>query len=133
MKTIRGLLHLLVHLSNADNEFAKEELKYIIEIGINNGLNRKEVEELLSNPGEFPDLNNLDSKERLSYLINMIQVIKVDGKVRRSEIDFCEKVALKLGYLPGVVSKMSQHVYSDSMMIRYDKLEQIAKENSTKP
>jgi hypothetical protein len=39
--------------------------------------------------------------------------MKADGKVFRSEIDFCEKVALKLGYKPGVIADLSAYVYSD--------------------
>ena len=38
MLSIKRQLRILVHLSNSDKDFPEEEKKYIIEIGIRNGL-----------------------------------------------------------------------------------------------
>ncbi|MEQ8238776.1 MAG: TerB family tellurite resistance protein [Cyclobacteriaceae bacterium] len=130
MRSTEELLQILVHLSIADNEFAKEEQKYIVEIGIAGGMTKEEIEEIFLGRYETKDLKSLPPKDRLSYMTNLIQLMKVDGKVRRSEIAFCEKVAVSLGYLPGVVADMSQYVYADDKMINYAKLEEIAKANS---
>ncbi len=132
MESVRELLQILVHLSIADKEFAKEEQKYIIEIGIAGGLAREEVESIVLGPYVPKDLESLSPKERVSYMINVIQLMKVDGKVRRSEIEFCEKIAVSLGYLPGVVADMSQYVYSNAIMADHEKLEKIAKANSVR-
>jgi hypothetical protein len=130
MGSIEELLQILVQLSIADNEFAKEEQNYIVEIGIAGGLTKEEIEVIVSGAYEAKDLKSLPSKDRLSYMANLIQLMKVDGKVRRSEIAFCEKVAVSLGYLPSVVADMSQYVYANPQMINHAKLEEIAKANS---
>ncbi|MFY0608320.1 MAG: TerB family tellurite resistance protein [Cyclobacteriaceae bacterium] len=132
MRSVEELLQVLVQLSIADNEFAKEEQQYIIDIGLAGGLTKDEVEIIVSKAYAGKDLNNLPFKDRLSYMVNLIQLMKVDGKVRRSEIEFCEKVAISLGYLPSVVADMSQYVYADASMINYPKLEEIARANSTR-
>jgi hypothetical protein len=46
--------------------------------------------------------------------------MKSDGKIFQNEIDFCEKIAARLGYRKGVVAAMSQHIYSD-IAIRADR------------
>ena len=133
MLPITRQLSILVHLSNSDKEFADEEKDLILEIGKRNGLSQEEVEDIMSNPSGIPDLKNLPSDERFSYMVSIIQLMKVDGKVRQAEIEFCEIMAMKLGYRPGVVAEMSQFVYSDSKMMNMKKLEKIAKINLLNP
>ena len=43
--------------------------------------------------------------------------MEVDGKVFSSEINFAEKMALKLGFKPGVVSELSAYIYSDPKIV----------------
>jgi hypothetical protein len=43
----------------------------------------------------------------------VIQLMKIDGQVFKSEIVFCEKIAEKLGYKKGVVAELSKNIYSD--------------------
>ena len=39
--------------------------------------------------------------------------MKVDSKIHEKEIEFCERLALKLGYKPGVIADLSAYIYSD--------------------
>ncbi len=133
MLPIDRQLSILIHLSNADKEFAQEERQLIMEIGKRNGLSEGEIERIIRNPTGIPELKNLPSDERFTYMVSIIQLMKADGKVRQSEIQFCEIMAMKLGYLPGVVAEMSQFVYSDAKMMNMKKLEQIAKINLLNP
>ena len=72
-------------------------------------------------------MRNLPSDEKFDHLINIIQLMKVDGKVRNAEIEFCEIMAMKLGYRPQVIQELSQHIYSDpKTMTNLDWLEQQA-------
>ena len=48
--------------------------------------------------------------------MGVIQLMKIDRKVHNSEIEFCEKIAMKLGYKPGVVADLSAYIYSDPSM-----------------
>ena len=129
MNSTEELLHLLVRISVADNEFATEEMKYIYEIGINKGMSKEQVEEIMSQTDSGLNLDELDLNERITHLINMVQVMKVDGKVRQAEIEFCEKVAIKMGFVPGVIADLSQHIYTDAKMIDFEHLKKIAKEH----
>ena len=113
MSDIKNQISLLVHLSKVDNHIAQPETKMIHHLGEQNGLSYDEVENLIDNPGELPKVNDLDPDTKFDYLFSIVQLMKVDGKVYQSEIDFCEKVAMRLGYKPGVVADLSAYVYSD--------------------
>lgn len=107
-------LNLLVNLSKADNEVAKEEIEMIMSVGEIYGFTPEEVNEILNAPiATASRVGSLTLDERFEILYNIIQLMKIDGKVLQSEIEFCEKVAIKLGYLPGVVADLSAYIYSD--------------------
>ena len=82
-------------------------------IGNLNGMTEDDIENVIDNPMPIPDLSDLHPDHKFEYLFNIVQLMKVDGKVFQSEIDFCEKIALKLGYKPGVIADLSAYVYSD--------------------
>lgn len=106
-------LSILVHLSMADNYLAEEESKLIHVIGKRNGLTSEQVELIIDNPKPIPNVRDLPPDEKFDYLFNVIQLMKVDGKIFQSEIQFCERLALAMGYKPGVVAELSAYIYSD--------------------
>jgi hypothetical protein len=56
---------------------------------------------------------HMTSDEKFEHLYYLITLMKADGKIFQNEIDFCEKIAQRLGYNKGVIAAMSQHIYSD--------------------
>lgn len=113
MLSIENQLSLLVHLSKVDNFIAEPESKMIHYLGKREGLTKDQIENIIDNPKPIGNMSDLHPEEKFEYLFNIVQLMKVDGKVFQSEIDFCEKVALKLGYKPGVIADLSAYIYSD--------------------
>ena len=113
MLPIEDQISLLVQLSKADHFVAEQESKMIHVVGKRGGLTEEEVENIIDHPKPIGELRTLPSDEKFNYLFNTIQLMKVDGKVHSSEITFCEKVAIKLGFKPGVVADLSAYIYSD--------------------
>ncbi|MBV6644660.1 MAG: TerB family tellurite resistance protein [Cyclobacteriaceae bacterium] len=113
MLPIEDQISLLVHLSKADNFVAEQESELIHKIGERSGLSKDEIENIIDNPKPLTNLKSLPPDEKFSYLFNIIQLMKVDGKIYQKEIEFCEKVAMKLGYKPGVIADLSAYIYSD--------------------
>lgn len=107
------MLTMLVQLATIDNELAGRESSWLMQLGQKNGLTPEEIAEAFRNPYEPPNFNNMAEEERFEYLYNLIQLMKIDGKVFLSEIDYCERLANKLGYKSGVVKALSSHIYSD--------------------
>jgi len=100
-------------LSRIDNFVAPSESKLIHYIGALNGMSKNQIDTIIDYPKPMSNLNGLSEDDRLDYLLNIVQLMKVDGRVFKSEIDFCEKIAMKLGYNPGVIADLSQFTYSD--------------------
>ncbi len=130
MLPIEDQVSLLVHLSKADKYVAEAESDMIHRIGKAGGLDYEAVENIIDNPKKLPELRNLPGDEKFNYLYNTIQLMKVDKKVHQNEIAYCEKLALKLGFKPGVVGELSQYIYSDpNTVTNIDFLKKIADQN----
>lgn len=113
MLPIDDQLSILVHLSLADHYMAEEEIQMIQKIGKASGLSDEHIETIVDNPKPVPRVKNLPTDEKFEYLFNVIQLMKVDGKIHQNEIMFCEKLAVALGYKPNVVAKLSAYIYKD--------------------
>ena len=106
-------LNILINLAAIDRMIDAKEVKLIHMIGKANGFTREEVDEMIRNPQTIMNMTNMTSDEKFEHLYYLITLMKSDGKIFQNEIDFCEKVADKLGYKKGVVASMSQYIYSD--------------------
>ncbi len=113
MLPVEEQISLLVHLSKADKFVAAEESELIHKIGKRQGLTVDQVENIIDNPRPLQTLKDLPPDEKFNYLFNIIQLMKIDGKIYQTEIEFCERVAVKLGYKPGVIADLSAYIYSD--------------------
>lgn len=107
-------LGMLVQLATIDNELASSESRWLQKIGQGIGLKEDEIEEVFRKPSQsHTSFTHLSIEERFEYLYNLIQLMKIDGKIFLSEIDFCRKSAEKLGFQPGVVKVLSSGIFAD--------------------
>jgi hypothetical protein len=106
-------LNVLINLAASDRSVAERESKLIYLIGKANGIAKEEIDKMLQNPRPIGNIDSLTPEEKFEHLYYLIQLMKMDGQVFRSEIIFCEKIAEKLGFKKGVVGELSQHIYSD--------------------
>jgi uncharacterized membrane protein YebE (DUF533 family) len=106
-------LNVLINLAASDKNVAEKESKLIHTIGKANGISTDEINQMLQNPKPIHNVNTLTNDEKFEHLYFLIQLMKMDGQVFRSEVVFCEQIADKLGYKKAVVGEISQHVYSD--------------------
>ena len=106
-------LNVLINLAASDNSVAEREAKLIHMIGKANGISTEEVNKMIKNPQPISNVAALTPDQKFEHLYYLIQLMKMDGQVFRSEIVFCEQIAERLGYKKAVVGEISQHVYSD--------------------
>lgn len=104
---------MLVQLARIDGVVVQEEIKLIKQIGKTHGMSNEEISEAFEDPSGMDDLNSLDADERYEFLYNVIQVMKIDGRVYKEEIQFCTKLAQMLGYEEDVVGEMMVKIYRD--------------------
>ncbi|RLD24588.1 MAG: TerB family tellurite resistance protein [Bacteroidetes bacterium] len=106
-------LNTLVHLASADGLMSDEEARFVKMLGKFNGMSEEEVDEIMKNPQPMEDLNLLSDDQKFEYLYSLVQLMKTDKQVFKSEISFCENVAEELGYKRKVVAELSSRIYSD--------------------
>jgi uncharacterized tellurite resistance protein B-like protein len=110
---IKEQLNVLINLAASDNAVAEKESKVIHMIGKANGMSKEEIDAMLKKPQPIGNLGTLTEDQKFENLYHLIQLMKSDGQVFKSEIHFCEKVAEKLGYRKAVVAELSARIYSD--------------------
>ena len=112
---VKEQLQILIQLAASDNEVADKEARLIHMIAHVNGISKDEVDLMLKNPStaDATSLATLTEDQKFEYLYNVVQLMKIDGQVFKSEIVFCEELAEKLGYKKGVVGELSSRIFSD--------------------
>lgn len=110
---IKEQLNVLINLAASDRNVGEKEAKVIHLIGKANGLSKEEVETMMKTPKPIGDLSAFSEDQKFENLYHLIQIMKSDGQVFKSEIHFCEQIAEKLGYKKGVVGELSTRIYSD--------------------
>lgn len=106
-------LNILIQLATIDGSLSTKERKLIEHYAKVNNVKEEQIKDILNKPEPIANLEYLSEEERFEYLYMVIQLMKVDGQVFKSEIDFCERIAEKLGYKSKVVSELSKNIYSD--------------------
>ena len=103
----------MIQLAISDNELAEREEKLIFGLGKLNGMSEDEIKHLIKNPEPIGPVEALSNDEKFQYLYMVIQMMKVDGQIFKSEIEYCKTLASKLGFKKKVVAELSSKIYSD--------------------
>ncbi len=109
----RKQLNTLVQLGSADGLMSEKEVRLVTMLGKVNGLSDEEIDDVIKNPQPKEDLNLLSDDQKFEYLYSLVQLMKADGQVFKSEINFCENIAVQLGYKKSVIGELSSRIYSD--------------------
>lgn len=103
-------LKLLVNLARIDGDVAEREKKYISNIGLANNVSTDEVLRLFEKDHELVVPANLTPGQRFDYIFSLVQLMKVDERLYKDEIQYCSQVASKLGYDQEVMFDLMLHV-----------------------
>lgn len=104
---------MLVQLARVDGVVVQEEIDLIKQIGKANGMSNEEISESFEDPSVIEGLETLNDDQRYDYLYNVVQLMKIDGRIYKEEIQYCAKIASKLGYDEDVLRELMLKIYSD--------------------
>ena len=110
---MKAQLNMLINLASSDTKVSEREAKVLRVIAKVNGVSEHEFEEMLKRPVSTEEMNAFSESQKFEILYLMIQLMKADGQVFKSEIEFCEKTAQKLGYKKEVIRELSSGIFSD--------------------
>ncbi|MEQ9405010.1 MAG: TerB family tellurite resistance protein [Cyclobacteriaceae bacterium] len=111
-------LKYLVQLALVDNTFDDEEMKFVVNLGRANNMSEEEINAII-NEGlkrkDFKDeeFTGLSFDQRFEYLVSIIELMKVDGKIYLSEINYCKDIAERLGFRREIISRVTSKIHSD--------------------
>jgi len=103
----------MIQLAISDNQLVEREERLIHNLGKLHGISEEEIKELIKKPEPIGPVEALSNDEKFQYLYMVIQMMKVDRQIFKSEIEFCKNLAEKLGFKKGVVAELSSKIYSD--------------------
>ena len=110
---IRTHLNLLVQLAKVDGVVVQDEIDLIAQIGEANGMSSSDISACFEDSSLIENLENLTDDEKYEYIYNIVQLMKIDGRLYKEEIRFCAKLASKLGYNEDVLLEIMLKIYSD--------------------
>ncbi len=98
-------LRTLIALAAADGELGEKERHFILSIGLANHQMVAEVLPLFALPiGSAKDV--VLTREREELLLELVQLMQIDGKIYEAEIRFCAHVAARLGFREAAVFEL---------------------------
>lgn len=103
----------MIQLAISDNKLVEREERLIYNLGKLHGMSESEVKELIKKPEPLEPVEALSNDEKFQYLYSVIQMMKIDRQIFKSEIEFCRNLAEKLGFKKAVVGELSSRIYSD--------------------
>ncbi len=109
----RTHLNLLVQLARVDGIVVQDEIDLIKQIGEANGMSSNEISSCFEDPSLIEDLDGLTDDDKYEYIYNIVQLMKIDGRLYKEEIRFCARLASKLGYDEDVLMELMLKIYSD--------------------
>jgi hypothetical protein len=109
----RAHLNLLVQLAKIDGVVVQDEIDLIKQIGQANGMSSDEISQCFDDPDMIEDFDKISDDEKYEVVYNIVQLMKIDGRLYKEEIAFCAKVASKLGYNEEVLLELMLKIYSD--------------------
>lgn len=104
---------MLVQLARVDGVVVQEEIDFIKKIGKANSMSAEEISECFEDPSAIEGLDTLSDDQRYDYLYNVVQLMKIDGRIYKEEIKFCARIASRLGYEEDVLRELMLKIYSD--------------------
>jgi uncharacterized tellurite resistance protein B-like protein len=110
---IRKQLNTLVQLGSVDGLMSEKEVRLVKLLGSVNGMSDEEIDLVIENPQPMEDLTLLSDDQKFEYIYSLVQLMKADGQVFKSEIAYCENIAKAIGYKKSVIGEISSRIYSD--------------------
>lgn len=118
-------LKLLINLARIDGEVVEKEIKYITNIGLANGIPIADINSLFSQTHDLVVTADMNEQERFDFILKLVQLMKIDERLYQEEIQFCSKMASRLGYDQNVIFDLMLHVRSVMEINELDALKKL--------
>ena len=94
----RSHLRNMVAIAKADGVITDEERELLYEIGRKISLSDEQIKSIINSPEDLAITPPVSGDERFEQIVELIQMVQVDGKIDEKETNLLEKVAVGIGY-----------------------------------
>jgi len=93
-----------VKLAAIDGHIASGEMRFLAKLGNDLGLSQKQVEKVLKDAGSIKFIVPKSEQDKIKHILRLINIMVVDLRIDKREMDFCTSIAVKMGLNPSFVS-----------------------------
>lgn len=112
--TKKQYFKLLVSVAYQDGFLDKSEIVWLCKIGENLGLGINAIKDLINSYKSYEIISlPQGSKEKFEQLYDVICIVLADDYLSESEIEFCIKLAKKLGFKQEIVGQLVRQIHFD--------------------
>lgn len=107
-------VRVLIELAMIDGEMAPAERIVVNAIADLHGLDEAAVEDMIKNREDTAsDLEALTDDDKFEYMYSLVELMKIDGRMKEPEIKFISTLANRLGYDEAVLFELVTKVHAD--------------------
>jgi len=113
----------MIALALIDGDFDENEQDFLRQRGMNWGLSKKDVEQVLNNPGKVQFVIPKNPDDRIAQLYDLVVMMIADGEIRQDEMDFCQTLAAQMGFRPSDVPRVLEAIIESAREERKPSIE----------
>lgn len=110
--SLKGHFLNLVMLARIDGKIDAAEKKLLEKIALRLALTSEQVKSICEDEESYPLIPPVNKEERLERLIQLIQMILIDGEISKEEDQLIFKYAVALGFNPEEVEMKNKIIVS---------------------
>jgi len=110
---LKSRISVLSQLAIADGEFDTRELAFIYRVCIRHNIDVDSIGDIITEPQPVLCLNGLTEEDKFSYLVDILSLMMIDGKILPREVHFCLDISARLGF-----SQEAVRAFIDEMSAR---------------
>lgn len=103
-------IKLLINLARIDGEVAEKERAYIYTIGKANDISEAVIAPLFHQDHAIIVPTQLTQEEKFQYIFSLVQLMKIDERLYKKEIQYCARISARLGYRQEALFDLMLHV-----------------------
>lgn len=103
---LRMHLNVLIHLAMVDGQISNEEKKTLKAIASKHDVSPVQLEEMIQYPKPIESMGALSNDVKFEYLYSIVHLMNVDEEIDQREINFCQNMAVRLGYYKEVIDEL---------------------------
>lgn len=97
-KQDRSHFRNMVMIAKSDGVISPEERELLFTIGKEISLSESQIEQIIEDRSAYAINPPVDRVERFEQIVNLIQMVAVDGKIEDSEMNILKRIAVGIGY-----------------------------------